>query len=76
MAAAGLAARREPERDGACLRRGACCAGSRIVPFEQIGQSAKNLLWRQKVGTVAQSNGWLPPSAWPRPSSPTSTSAP
>ena len=51
MAAADLAARREPERAGACLRREACCAGSRTVPFEQIGQSAKNRLWRQKVGT-------------------------
>jgi len=36
------------------LRRGACWAGSRIVPFEQIGQSAKNRLWRQKVGTVSE----------------------
>ncbi len=75
MAAAGLAARREPERDGACLRREPCCAGSRTVPFEQIGQSATNLLWRQKVGTASDSADCYH-RAWPRPSSPTSTSAP
>jgi hypothetical protein len=50
MSAPALPARRPPA--WVLLRRGAAAwFWSSTVPLEQIGHSATNRLWRQKVGT-------------------------